>query len=142
MLMTNADSGIGITFLSQYSLADTYYRLRRYGSSGSFHFDPHGTNVWGDTDTGVIPAENLWYQFRIQVEVGDSVTQMRCRVWPDGESEPVDWQADAYDDSASRLTEGFIGLWSSNGGSKYWDDLSVIPVMSTVPAVSSAATTV
>jgi hypothetical protein len=59
MMMTASNGGIGVTFLSRYPNEDAYYRLRRHGSN-SFHISPHGTSVFGVTDTGVVPvAEHL-----------------------------------------------------------------------------------
>jgi hypothetical protein len=125
MMMTAADGGIGVTFFSDYPSADAYYRLRRYGST-SFHISPHGTTVTsGTTDTGVIPESNVWYRFMVEVEDTGIRTEIRAKVWPDGTIEPTKWQADAYDDSITRLTAGTIGVWSFASGSKYWDDLAV-----------------
>ncbi|MCD4766401.1 MAG: hypothetical protein K8R34_07810, partial [Methanosarcinales archaeon] len=125
MRMTTAGSGIGVTFFSEYPQADAYYRLRRH-MDNSFHIAPHGTSITGGTtDTGVVPLSNVWYRFRIQVEDTGTRTEIRARVWQDGTSEPSVWQADAYDDSATRLISGTIGVWSFTSGSKYWDDLTV-----------------
>jgi hypothetical protein len=60
------------------------------------------------------------------VEDTGFLTEMRAKVWRDGESEPADWQVDAYDNSINRLTTGVIGVWSYLRGNKYWDDLSVV----------------
>ena len=64
MMMTASTSGIGVTFFSQYPGEDAYFRLRRY-SSNSFHIapHPHGKNISGNTDTGVVPVPNKWYRF-------------------------------------------------------------------------------
>ena len=127
MRMSASNGGIGVTFLSDYPNSDTYYRLRRY-SSNAFHLapHPHGTvKLSGDTDSGVVPAPNTWYQFKIEVADTGSRTEIRAKVWADGTTEPAGWQIDAWDDSANRLTHGKIGVWSYSSGSKYWDDLSV-----------------
>jgi len=116
--------GVGVTFLSQYPLSDTYYRLRRYGSN-DFHLSPHGATVAGNTNTGVVPAANTWYIFKIEVQDTGSRTEIRAKVWPEAAAEPVDWQANAFDDSPTRLTTGKVGVWSYAAGSKYWDDLNV-----------------
>ena len=126
MMITAANGGIGVTFLSQYPTWDAYYRLRRHGST-SFHIAPHGTSVAGDTDTGVVPSSNVWYRFRIEVVDTGTRTEIRARVWQDGTAEPLDWQVDAIDENPTRLTAGTIGLWSHTSGSKYWDDLAVNP---------------
>jgi hypothetical protein len=127
MMMTASNSGIGVTFFSQYPSEDAYYRLRRY-SNNAFHISPHPNGnviINGDTDTGVVPVPNKWYRFKVQVEDTGSRTEIRAKVWPDGTAEPSAWQVNAYDGSAARLTEGTFGVWSYSAGSKYWDDLAV-----------------
>ena len=64
MMMTASNAGIGVTFFSQYPNTDAYYRLKREYDNGVFHIAPHGTNVTGDSDTGVVPSPNIWYWFR------------------------------------------------------------------------------
>ena len=141
MMMTTADSGIGVTFMSQYPERDAYYRLRRY-SDNSFHLSPHSTQITGGTtDTGVFSEPNVWYQFRIQVEDTGARTEIRAKVWPEGTAEPAAWQADAYDDSPTRLINGTIGVWSFHTGEKYWDDSAVYPLPPS-PAESSLKSTV
>jgi hypothetical protein len=125
MMITDSGGGIGVTFFSQYPSADAYYRLRRYESKPSFHIASHGTSVGGDLDTGMVPGANVWYRFIIQVEDKDARTEIRAKVWPEGESEPAVWLGNAYDDSPSRLTNGTIGLWSMGSGDKHWDDITV-----------------
>lgn len=105
------------------------HRLRRYANKPAFHLSSHGTSVSGDKDTGVIPVANVWYQFRIQVEDTGTQTEIRAKVWPEGDSEPADWQAQANDVSPTRLTAGTIGLWSMGSGNKYWDDIAVASLL-------------
>lgn len=119
------DSGIGVTFFSQYPTADQYYRLRRE-ANGTFHIAPHGTGVGGDIESNVNPTANSWYFFKVQVEDTGTQTTIRVRLWLQGDAEPANWQIEAYDDSATRLITGTIGLWSTGSGNKYWDNLSVM----------------
>jgi hypothetical protein len=131
MRMTDANSGIGVTFLSDYPASDTYYRLRRgnFGALKSFHLDQHPDSqqtLSGTTDTGVVPAADQWIRFRVHLGDVGGRTEIRASVWPDGTPEPPDWQIDAYDDDPARLTTGTIGVWSLTAGSKYWDDLRVV----------------
>ena len=128
--ITHANAGIGITFFSDYNVSDRYYRLRRYANKPSFHLSAHGTTQSGDTDSSIVPVVDTWYQFKVQVKDTGSTTEIKARLWIDGEAEPSEWQIDAYDDASSRLTTGTIGVWSMKGGKKYWDDLVVrtIPV--------------
>jgi uncharacterized repeat protein (TIGR02543 family) len=125
MKMTASDGGIGVTFLSQYPQANAYYRLRSYGS-GSFHLSPHGTTITGGTtDTGVVPVPDDWYLFRVWVEDARARTEIRAKVWAEGDPEPGDWQVDCYDASSTRLAVGTVGVWGNESGGKYWDDLVV-----------------
>jgi hypothetical protein len=124
--MTASNSGIGVTFFSQYPVSDAYYRLRRY-SNKAFHVSPHGTNVKGDLNTGVVPQVNAWYKFLVEIEDTSTKTVIRAKVWKEGAKEPNNWQANCYDNSNMPLRYGTIGIWSNGTGSKYWDDLKVIP---------------
>ncbi|MDD5457792.1 MAG: putative Ig domain-containing protein [Phycisphaerae bacterium] len=126
MLITSADAGIGVTFLSDYPNSDKYYRLRRYSESANFHIYPHGTTITGgDTTTSVNPAVNMWYCFRILTTGTGTQTNIKAKIWLDGSNEPAEWDIDCYDNSPSRLTEGTIGMWAMSWGYKYIDDLQV-----------------
>ena len=129
LMMTSSSGDIGVTFFSQYPNTDAYYRLRQYGNS-AFHIapHPHGTEINGDSVTGVVPSANVWYWFRVLVEDTGSRTEIRAKVWPENSVEPAVWQLDCYDNSASRLRAGTIGVWSMGSGSKYWDNLTVTPL--------------
>jgi chitodextrinase len=125
LMITNAGSGVGITFLSSFPAADKYYRLRKY-SAGSFHISPHGTSITsGTTSTAVKPLANTWYEFLIEVEDTGTRTNIKAKVWPASTAEPANWQIDCYDANASRLTKGTIGFWGMSSGAKYFDDLNV-----------------
>ncbi len=125
MRMSASNSGIGVTFLSDYPNSDTYYRLRRYGST-AFHISPHGgTTVSGTTDSGVTPEADTWYEFKIEVVDTGSLTEIRANIWPESSGEPAEWQIEANDASDDRLTFGHIGVWGNGAGSKYWDDFTV-----------------
>ncbi len=129
MRLTNATQGaIGVTFYSQFNEGlDRFYRLRRTAGHPSFHFSPHGTRLAGDNlDTGVIPKENIWYHFKIQIATNSAGVRMRAKVWQAHESEPQQWQATAFDDSASRLQSGTVGVWSAKKGNHQFDDLVVV----------------
>ena len=127
MLITHPDAGVGVTFFSQYPYEDAYYRLRRYAGYPSFHLAPHlpGSSLDGEIDTGVVPAANVWYQFRIRVEDTGNQTEIRAKVWPESQSEPLDWQVHAIDRAQDRLIDGTVGIWSMSKGSKYWDEIVV-----------------
>lgn len=131
MMMTDSRGGIGVTFFSDYPQSDTYYRLRRFGT-GAFHIEPHGTTVTGKVNSGVVPVANVWYRFKVQVEDLGTRTEMRARIWQDGNAEPSTWQIDALDESPSRIKRGAVGVWAFNPGSKYWDDFSVRPLAQTI----------
>lgn len=133
MRITDTGSGIGVTFLSNYPNSDSYYRLRREDSR-QFHIAPHGTTITGGTiNTGVIPQPNTWYNFRIHVEDTGTQTEIKAKLWQQGNNEPLSWQADCFDASPTRLTSGTVGLWSMREGIKYWDSLTVQPLGQTYP---------
>ena len=67
-------------------------------------------------------------RYRVRIEDTGAQTRIRAKVWEDGTGEPAGWQADAVDESATRLTGGSVGLWSFYSGSKRWDDLAVEPL--------------
>ncbi len=128
MMLTSPDGGIGVTFLSHYPFTDTYYRLGNDNHS-SFHIESHPKEtlqVFGTTDTGIVPSANLWYRFRILVRETGVQTEILAKVWPENTSEPPQWQIDAYDDTSNRLVSGTFGVWSDGIGKKYWDDLIFI----------------
>jgi len=138
MLISDDTGGIGVTFLSQYPVADTYYRLSRYGSDAfQLAVHPNSYVVSGDTHTDVVPALDTWYLFKIEVQDTGSRTEFRAKVWSEGAAEPADWQIDAYDDKPTRLTSGKIGVWSATSDSKYWDDLAVETVDSSTSLYAS-----
>jgi hypothetical protein len=143
MLMTDAKGSIGVTFLSQYPLTDAYYRLRSINGS-SFHISahPNGKEVFGVVDSGVIPAINQWYRFRIQVQDSGIHTEILAKVWNESLPEPSDWQINAYDDTSTRLVAGTFGLWSYSSGYKYWDDLKIATTLepATYIIIASAGT--
>jgi hypothetical protein len=73
----------------------------------------------------VVPLASTWYWFIVEVEDTGTQTEVRAKVWAEGTPEPTEWQVDAYDDSATRITAGTFGVWSYQPGGKYWDDLQV-----------------
>lgn len=126
MYLTDDNGGIGVTFLSGYPEEnDVYYRLRRYAQEPNFHISPHGTSVKGDTDSEITPEANAWYRFHIEVEDTGTQTNIRAKVWNEGEAEPEIFQIVAYDDSGTRITSGTIGVWTMSSGVKLFDDLAV-----------------
>ncbi|MCA9923644.1 MAG: hypothetical protein KC421_14800 [Anaerolineales bacterium] len=142
MYITNNSGGVGVTFYSDYTNSDTYYRLRRYGtgSGAGFHLNSHGADVEGTYDTGVVPAINTWYRFIVEVEDVSGNTAIRAKVWEDGSTEPATWQIDATD-SSSPLTSGTFGLWAYGDGSKYWDDLAIASLNADPTATPTPANT-
>jgi hypothetical protein len=129
MMMTSAVGGLGVTIHSKYADRDVYYRLRRFGTL-SFHLAPHphrAVILDGNTDTGVKPERNRWYWFIMEVEDTGARTEIRAKVWPQGEEEPEAWQVNAWHSGSGRLLTGRIGVWSYSLGGKYWDDLTVEP---------------
>ncbi|RMF98926.1 MAG: hypothetical protein D6727_01600 [Gammaproteobacteria bacterium] len=129
MQISGVGDSIGVTVLSAYPDADSYYRLRSWNGN-SFELTTHGNGLEcsGVTDTGVVPAPGQWYWFRVQAEDTGAATELRAKVWPEGAAEPGAWQA-SCSDSGTRRTTGTIGLWAvvsgDDVGSKYWDNLDL-----------------
>jgi hypothetical protein len=123
MMITDTKGGVGVTFLSRYPFADTYYRLRAT-NYGTFHLSPHTATASGTTDTGIVPQANQWYRFRIKVSDVVTRTEILAKVWQEADTEPA-WQVVAYDDTPDRLVSGTFGVWSHRSGAKYWDDLKI-----------------
>jgi hypothetical protein len=139
MRISDANGGIGVTALSQYPQRDQYYRLRRLkgASYTAFHLAPHPDAKvvsCASRSTGVSPAANTWYRFRFQVSAGSAATTVRAKVWTDGSAEPSAWQVDCRDDRSDRYVAGAPGVWSMGPGSKFWDDLAIVPLGGSGPA--------
>jgi hypothetical protein len=122
---TNA--GVGVTFLSNYPTTDAYYSLVSAPYTGNeFIIDSHGTAVQGDTGSGVVRTNAAWTRYRIDITDTGTQTEIRAKVWLDGDTEPASWQIDSYDNSGTRRTTGTVGAWSMWSSSLcYWDDFTV-----------------
>ncbi len=131
MKLERDNGGIGVTFLSDYPGSDRYYRLRSGHFPGGeiFHIAPHGTSITsGNASTGVAPTAGKWYQFVIDVADTGEETEIKAKVWEEGDPKPSRWQVECADASNTRFRAGTIGVWSMGGGQKYWDDLNVTNV--------------
>lgn len=124
--------GAGVVVHSRYVVGeDRMLRLRRVEpgteDAGTFQLVPHGTAFTaGEPDTGVAPEPRRWYRVRLRTEVeheegsGGGLVRVRAKVWPADAAEPVDWQAQVEDRSATRVTAGTVGLWGwEEGGAAY-----------------------
>jgi len=125
-MRTAADGGIGVTFYSQFPAGYyRYYYFRSVKGKPTLHFAKHGEQMAGERlDSGIEPTPGRWYAFRVRVESGAAATTMRARVWPAGQTEPAEWQAEATD-AAQPLRGGTVGLWAIDGGDKRFADLRV-----------------
>ncbi|MBC8439481.1 MAG: hypothetical protein H8D87_07340 [Deltaproteobacteria bacterium] len=107
------DGGLGLTFYSQYNrFSDQFYRIRWSGRSSVPEISPHGTGLL----TGRVRARHpllpeKLYQFRIRCKTETDATRISAKFWRKGDPEPFDWDINAFDSSASRLTSGTIGVW-------------------------------
>ncbi|UCE04717.1 MAG: hypothetical protein JSW07_13960 [bacterium] len=132
MYINNQNRGIGVTFFSHYpENQDRYYILTRYDANRTFHIEvrpDEDQQIRGTIDSGVNPERKTWYRFYIEVEDSGSQTNIRAKIWKDGEPEPSDFQIDAYDDSANRILSGTVGLYTEGHGAKYFDDLKVASI--------------
>ncbi len=127
MYTTNSNSGVGVTFFSRYpENHEEYYILKRSVYLKDFRITrERRREIGGKTTSGVKPKRKTWYRFLIEVEDTGSRTNIKAKVWEDGKSEPLDFQIDAYDASANRLTSGTVGVCTVGTGSKYFDDFKV-----------------
>jgi hypothetical protein len=131
--ISDASAGIGVTILSQYPRADAYYRILRHYDPAlrAFQMSPHPDGrpiACASASSGVVPGANAWYRFRFQASPEADGTYLRAKLWADGSAEPRAWQIDCVDRAADRLTRGAPGVWSAGRGTKYWDDLEVVPL--------------
>ncbi|EKD76222.1 MAG: hypothetical protein ACD_43C00187G0002, partial [uncultured bacterium] len=129
MKLTNLQGGAGVTFFSQYVGQDKYFRM--YTNDGqSFRIDGRNTALTAlgvdDRDTEVVPVANTWYNFRIQAKDVSNQTLIIAKVWQQGTLEPASWQVDCYSAESSRPSAGGVGFWTTDQGSKYFDDLEVV----------------
>lgn len=123
--------GIGVTFHSQHPGTSGYYRVRMFVPTFTGYEFEDRLHITGDTgatwtgnrDLGIVPAANVWYSFRILIELSGGV-RIRARVWPTGDAEPGTWQADATD-TASLYTQGTVGAWCMASGAKRWRNFTV-----------------
>jgi hypothetical protein len=128
MRIADEDAGIGITFYSDYTRTDTYYRLRRYGDEPAFHIAAHGTEMeTGTCRSDVAPLPNAWYAFKVMVTHARTHIRARAKVWRRGTAEPKAWQIDCRDVSGDRIFMGRPGVWSSGPGRKEWRKLQAGP---------------
>lgn len=133
MQVSSSTGGVGVTAYSRYPTEDKYYRLRRYKTS-AFELSAHGTSPsCSQPITGVVPQPGQWYRFRLEIKPTGSSNSIRAKVWLSSSAEPAQWQASCTDSTATRPTAGTVGVWSMGDGSKYWDDLEVIPLSAGTP---------
>lgn len=127
MRSSDPTGGVGITMYSQYPRADVYYRLRAY-RGGAFEMAPHpdGAAVACVPETtGVVPAANAWYRFRLRVTPLSGANSIQAKVWADGKTEPSPWQTTCTDARSNRPRKGAMGTWHAGPGTSQWDDLQV-----------------
>ena len=61
-------------------------------------------------------------------------------MWPEGASEPAEWQARARDESGTRLTAGAVGVYADQPGDHHFDDLQVVALDLAAPFTANPAT--
>ncbi|NNF16945.1 MAG: hypothetical protein HKN70_09370 [Gammaproteobacteria bacterium] len=129
----NTEDKAGVTILSAMPELAAYYRLGVASTGENFVLSNVGTgvNCAGDLDTGVLASAGNWYRFAIEAQTSETQTDVRARVWIDGEAEPAEWQAQCTDTGPGRRFHGRVGVWVSlqsplAGGA--WDELLVTPL--------------
>jgi hypothetical protein len=126
-VQTNTIGGVGVTVYSDFPNSNAYYRLRTY-RGGNFELSAHG-NGSSDCkqdlrDTGVSPVRDVWFNFRLQAFGEGQGTRVQAKVWPDGSTEPMEWQTSCMYSTAP-LAGGSLGVWSMGMGTKFWDNLVI-----------------
>lgn len=120
-MQTDSISGeIGVSFFSQIPSESKTYRLKAT-DGGTFRVTAHGVSFpVGDLDSGVEVQAGVWFNFKIEllrVQLEDQEGQIifetviSAKVWPDGATEPADWQISCQ---GGALASGRVGLYSSN----------------------------
>lgn len=135
MRISDADGGIGVTFLSrQPDGIDQYYALQRDAEQGTFKLFAHPQGVQkirssdpvtDRRDSGIRPLPNVWYRFQINIQNGEGSTRIQAKIWAETDIMPAAFQIDAIDDSSICIKSGTVGIWASGSGSKYFDSLRV-----------------
>ncbi|HEX2913795.1 MAG TPA: LamG-like jellyroll fold domain-containing protein [Chloroflexia bacterium] len=132
LYLDDKNASIGVTFFSRYpENQDRYYCLKRDSKNPAFYLSAHPDSIHllkGTTQSKVTPLEKTWYRFEIEVEAAADRTSIKAKVWPDSASVPADYQLEAYDDSDVRLKSGTVGLWTSGGSRRLFDELQVRPI--------------
>jgi len=119
-MQTDTISGeIGVSFLSQFPDSAVCYRLKAV-DGGTFRITATGTSFpTGDLETGVEVQEGVWFLFKInlaKVQVEDQgggiffETVISAKVWPQGSTEPPDWQAVCQ----GSLQSGRVGVYAGS----------------------------
>jgi hypothetical protein len=129
MRIDSTDAGIGFTFHSQYPESDTYYRIRRFSGSPTFHVRSHPDGYELDctsSDSQISPEINKWYKFRVVVSTTNRQTRFRSKIWEKGQDIPNQWQIDCKDQSETRIKKGKPGVWSMGDGIKNWRKLRIV----------------
>lgn len=152
LMIDDARGSVGVTFYSDYPNSDSYYRLRRYirpddASTRFFHLSPHpdlkneSPQLYCQTRDGfpaqyvttVDPKANVWYQFRITVRNHDQATEIRVRIWEEGQAEGP--ELICFDNTNKRRSGGTVGIWTLGNegrlydyGKKYFNDFVVRPL--------------
>ncbi len=124
LALTSAAGSAGVTSYSRFTAQQRYYRL---GSSAGGAFEIAGLPALScaNASTGVVPAIDTWYVFKLIVTSEASQNRIQAKVWRQGDTEPTGPQAECLDSSSARALDGTIGAWSGGAGQKYWDDLEV-----------------
>ncbi len=131
---TQAGGNVGVVAYSQIPQGlSRYYLLGHEGREYFVLRDSEGTR---SASTGVAATPRTWYSFRLRVKGAAGFTDVRAKLWPSREAEPLTWQAIIQDDDPMRSTRGTVGLWTNGTARKLFDDLLV----TALPANLSAGT--
>ncbi|MDD9941697.1 MAG: hypothetical protein OXU20_11695, partial [Myxococcales bacterium] len=120
---------VGVTVLTQSAGQGSHYSLRINGDE-RFEFarvedGSRGDELEGTAATRLRAETNVWYRYRIEVDVRPDDTQLRAKIWRDGQVEPDGYALLAVDEDSERYRSGTVGVWVSRRASGDFDDLRV-----------------
>ena len=127
---TQAGGNVGVVAYSQIPQGLSRYYL--LGHEGREYFALRDSEGTRSASTGVAATPRTWYSFRLRIKSAPGFTDVRAKLWPSREAEPVTWQAIIQDNDSMRSTQGTVGLWTNGTARKLFDDLLVTALPSDV----------
>lgn len=118
---TPTGTGYQVNVVGRAVATGTEYRLRlRFGATRLYvtpvRLDAGvQTTVGTEVASSIVPTPGQWVQVRFEL-VGSAPTQLRAKVWLDGQPEPVAWLVDRSDATPSLQLPGGVGVLTAAPG--------------------------